>query len=155
MMSVRQLTYDDCHAVASLETQLFDGRFDVADLRALLCKPVFYGAVLPDPNVKDTINAYCLSYITTMQADIIAIGTDKTKQGRGFGQIILQHLIAVANQQNVEEITLEVAADNILARRLYAACGFCVTGTRRNYYKRCGNRSDAVIMVRRCVSAFP
>ena len=38
-MSARQLALDDCQAVADLERQLFDGRFDAADLRAMLGKP--------------------------------------------------------------------------------------------------------------------
>ena len=154
-MTARQLTLEDCQAVADLETQLFDGRFDAADLRALLGKPAFYGAVVPAADRPTIIHAYCLAYITLMQADIIALGTDKTKQGQGFGRIILQHLIDVTEQQNVPEITLEVAADNIPARRLYDSCGFHVFGIRKDYYYRGENRCDALIMRRQCGSAFP
>jgi ribosomal-protein-alanine N-acetyltransferase len=154
-MTARQLTLEDCQAVSDLEKQLFDGRFDLAALSALLVKPIFYGVVLPAPDMPKTIYAYCLAYITSTQADIIALGTDKTKQGRGFGRIILQHLIDVAEQQNVPEITLEVAADNIPARRLYDSCGFHVLGIRKDYYYRVEDRCDAVIMVRQCGSAFP
>ena len=153
-MAVRQLTLEDCEAVSDLETQLFDGRFDTAGLRALLGKPAFYGAVLPAPDMPTTIHAYCLAYITSTQADIIAIGTDKTKQGRGFGQIILQHLINVTEKLNVAKITLEVAADNTAARRLYDSCGFHVSGIRKGYYYCGENRCDALIMVRQRESAF-
>ena len=118
-MKTRQLTLEDCQAIADLETQLFDGRFNKADLRAMLGKPAFYGAVVQAADKSTIIIAYCLAHIKSMQADIIAIGTEKTKQGRGFGQIILNHLIDVTEQHNVAEITLEVAADNIPARRLY------------------------------------
>ena len=154
-MTARQLTLEDCQAVSDLEKQLFHGRFDSTTLRALLVKPTFYGVVLPAPDLPKTIHAYCLAYITSIQADIIAIGTEKTKQRQGFGQIILQHLIDVTEQQNVPEITLEVAADNIPARRLYDSCGFHVFGIRKDYYFRGANRCDAVIMVRQCGSAFP
>ena len=154
-MIARRLTLDDCHVVSDLETQLFDGRFDVAGLRALLCKPAFYGAVLLAPDMPKTIYAYCLAYITSMQADIIAIGTDKNMQGRGYGKIILQYLTDLAEQHNVNKITLEVAADNTPARRLYVSCGFHVSGIRKDYYFRSENRCDALIMVRRCDSAFP
>ena len=154
-MTARQLTLEDCQTVADLEIQLFDGRFDVADLRALLGKPTFYAAVMPAADRPTIIYAYCLAYITSMQADIIAIGTDKTQQGQGFGRVVLQHVIAVAEQQNVAEITLEVAADNLPARHLYETCGFSASGVRKNYYHRGENRCDAVIMVRRCDSAFP
>tara|TARA_B100000989_G_C19458012_1_gene434941 strand:+ start:324 stop:788 length:465 start_codon:yes stop_codon:yes gene_type:complete len=154
-MTARQLTLKDCPAVANLEKQLFDGRFDAADLRALLGKPAFYGVVLPAPGFPTIICAYSLAFITPTQADIIAIGTEKTQQGCGFGQIILQHLIEVVEQYNVAEITLEVATDNIPARRLYESFGFYVSGVRQNYYMRGENRCDAVIMVRHCDSAFP
>ena len=153
-MRARQLTVSDCQAVADLETQLFYGRFDAADLCAFLSKPAFYGAVLPAPDMPTIIHAYCLAYITSMQADIIAIGTEKTKQGCGFGQIILRQLIDVTTQHGVAEITLEVAADNTPARRLYVSCGFCVSGIRKNYYYRGENRCDALIMVRQIGSAF-
>ena len=154
-MTALQLTFDDCQAVADLEIQLFDGRFDAAELRALLGKPAFYGAVVPAAGRPTIIHAYCLAYIASMQADIISVGTDKTQQGRGFGRVVLQHMIATAEQQNVVEITLEVAADNLPARHLYETCGLSVSGVRKNYYHRDENRCDAVIMVRRCDSAFP
>ena len=93
-MAARQLTLEDCQAVADLETQLFDGRFDAAGLRGLLGKPAFYGAYLAaDANNHPRLLS---GLYYTMRADIIAIGTEKTMQGQGFGQIILQHLIQVS-----------------------------------------------------------
>ncbi len=154
-MIARQLTVEDCQAVANLETQLFDGRFDKADLRAMLGKPAFYGAVVLAADMPTIIKAYCLAHIKSMQADIIAIGTEKTYQGCGFGRFMLQHVIAVAEHRNVVKISLEVAKDNVPARNLYETCGFSVSGVRKNYYHRGKSRHDAVIMVRWCESAFP
>ena len=154
-MIARQLTIDDCRAVADLETQLFDGRFDAASLRELLDKPAFYGAVLSARDTSTTIHSYCLAFITSMQAEIIAIGTERFNQGRGFGKIILHHLIVTTEQHNVTKIALEVAADNIPARRLYDSCGFYVSGIRKDYYYRGENRCDAMIMIRQRCSAFP
>ena len=154
-MKIRQLTFDDCEAVADLEIQLFDGRFDAAGLRKLLGKPAFFGAVLLDRHTPTIIHAYCLAFITFTEADIIAIGTEKTHQGLGFGKIILQYLIVVTEQHNVAKIALEVAADNIPARRLYDSCGFHISGIRKDYYNRGEDRCDAMIMVRCRDSAFP
>ena len=154
-MKARQFSLDDCQAVANLETQLFDGRFDVAGLRELLGKPAFYGAVLPARDTPTTIHSYCLAFITSMQADIIAIGTERTNQGRGFGKIVLQYLIFVTEQHNVAKIVLEVAADNMPARRLYHSCGFHVSGIRKDYYYRGKYRCDAMTMIRQRESTFP
>ena len=155
---VRRLNLDDCQAVADLETQLFAGRFTPQSLRDMLNKPAFYGAVLPAVGLAAgsaaAIHAYYLSMITADCADIIAIGTHSDWQRRGFGRIMLEHLIGVTEQQHVEKILLEVAADNIPARQLYDSYGFVEIGCRKNYYKRGETRCDAVIMARLRGSAF-
>ena len=159
---VRRLNLDDCQAVADLETQLFDGRFTAQSLRDMLNKPAFYGAVLPAVGLEvglevgpaAAIHAYYLSMITADCADIIAIGTHRDWQRRGFGRIMLEHLIGVTEQQHVEKILLEVAADNMPARQLYDSCGFVEIGCRKNYYKRGETRCDAAIMARLRGSAF-
>ena len=155
---VRRLNLDDCKAVADLETQLFAGRFTAQSLRDMLNKPAFYGAVLPAVGLAAgsaaAIHAYYLSMITADCADIIAIGTHSDWQRRGFGRIMLEHLIGVTEQQHVEKILLEVAADNMPARKLYDSCGFVEIGCRKNYYKRVETCCDAVIMARLQGSAF-
>ena len=151
---VRSLYLDDCQAVADLEIQLFDGRFTDKSLRDMLNKPAFYGAVLPATGRAAAIHAYYLSTITADCADIIAIGTHKDWQHRGFGRMMLEHLIGVTEQQHVGKILLEVAADNMPAKQLYDSCGFVETGCRKNYYKRGETRCDAVIMARLRGSAF-
>jgi ribosomal-protein-alanine N-acetyltransferase len=155
---VRRLNLGDCQAVADLETQLFAGRFTPQSLRDMLNKPAFYGAVLPAVGLEAgsaaAIHAYYLSMITADCADIVAIGTHSDWQRRGFGRAMLEHLIDVTEQQHVEKILLEVAADNIPARQLYDSCGFVEIGCRKNYYKRGETRCDAVIMARLRGSAF-
>ena len=158
LSQVRPLNLDDCQAVADLETQLFAGRFTAQSLRDMLNKPAFYGAVLPAVGLAAgsaaAIHAYYLSMITADCADIIAIGTHSDWQRRGFGRIMLEHLIGVTEQQHVEKILLEVAADNMPARKLYDSCGFVEIGHRKNYYKRGETLCDAVIMARLRGSAF-
>ena len=155
---VRPLNLDDCQAVADLETQLFAGRFTAQSLRDMLNKPAFYGAVLPAVGQAvgqaAAIHAYYLSTISADCADIIVIGTHRDWQRRGFGRIMLEHLIGVTERQHVEKILLEVAADNMPARQLYDSCGFVEIGCRKNYYKRGETRCDAVIMARLRGSAF-
>ena len=155
---VRPLKLDDCQAVADLESQLFDGHFTARSLRDMLKKSAFYGAVLPAAGQAvghaAVIHAYCLSTITADCVDIIAIGTHSDWRRRGFGRIMLGHLISVTEQQHVEKILLEVAADNMPARRLYDSCGFVEIGCRKKYYKRGETRCDAIIMAWLRGSAF-
>ena len=147
-MVVRQLQIADFHAVADLESQLFDGRFDAKNLREMSENAAFYGAVLHAVEATMVIRSYCLSYITADHAEIIALGTHKKWQRCGFGRMILGHLIEVIAQKHVKKIMLEVAADNISAKRLYYSAGFAEVGCRKNYYQRGKIRCDAVIMAR-------
>ena len=153
-MEVRQLSHKYCPAVADLEAQLFDSRFDAEQLRSLLGKSAFYGVVLTPPASVLDVHAYCLSYITPDNADIIAIGTHGNWQRCGLGQTILQHMIEVMEQRHLEKILLEVAADNFAARQLYRSFDFAEVGCRKNYYQRGKVRCDALIMARHRVSAF-
>lgn len=147
-MVVRQLQVADRHAIADLEKQLFDGRFDAKNLRAMIEKAAFYGVVLHAMEATMLVRSYCLSYITSDHAEILALGTHKKWQGCGFGRIILGHLIELIEQKHVKKIILEVAADNIPAKRLYYSAGFDEVGFRKNYYQRGEIRCDAVIMAR-------
>ena len=76
-MSTRQLILEDCQAVADLETQLFDGRYDAAGFRALLGKPAFYGAVLPAPDMPTTIHAYCLALLHLCRQILLPLAQKK------------------------------------------------------------------------------
>ena len=61
----------------------------------------------------------------------------------GTGTLLLSHALAWAKANGGEAISLEVAADNLVARRLYEKCGFVTVGCRKNFY---GNGEDALIM---------
>ena len=151
---VCQLTNDHFQAVAKLETQLFNSRFNADDLRMMYFKSGFYGSVIPAADRPVAIISYCLSLITPDHTDILAIGTEKSSQGRGFGRLILQHVIAVSSQRQVKKISLEVAADNLHAIKLYKSSGFSESALRKNYYRRGHDRCDGLVMVRMLDTAF-
>ena len=153
-MLVRELRPEDCQAVADLEKQLFHGRFDVKTLALMLRKSAFYGVAMPAKEKSSAIRAYCLSYIMSGYADIIAIGTHRDWQRRGYGRFLLKHLIDVIEKRHIEKTLLEVAVDNMAAIQLYQSFGFTEIGRRKNYYQRGETCCDAIIMARARGSAF-
>ena len=54
------------------------------------------------------------------------IGTDPTQQGNGFGSALLDHTLAICDQQNVPAYLEATSPRNI---RLYQRHGFVVLGT--------------------------
>jgi len=79
------------------------------------------------------------------------IAVRRSAQGRGIGRALLEALLTEAARRGLEQVGLEVRADNEPAQRLYAAYGFVAVGRRRGYYQP--SNTDAIVMVRRCPSA--
>ncbi|WP_347338011.1 ribosomal protein S18-alanine N-acetyltransferase [Chromatium okenii] len=67
-------------------------------------------------------------------------------QRRGFGRILLRHLLTLARQHQAGTAFLEVRASNQSAQALYSAEGFCEIGVRRHYYPTVKGREDAIVL---------
>ena len=67
-------------------------------------------------------------------------------RSRGFGRLMLRHLLELAISAGAHEIFLEVRPSNLAAIRLYQASGFEQVGVRRGYYQAENGREDAVVM---------
>jgi ribosomal-protein-alanine N-acetyltransferase len=63
---------------------------------------------------------------------------------RGAGRTLVREAAEWAERMGAKELWLEVRESNEAARRLYAACGFAVTGRRRGYYA--DPAEDALLM---------
>jgi ribosomal-protein-alanine N-acetyltransferase len=70
-----------------------------------------------------------------------------THQRQGLGDRLLRDLLAEAERRRQRVVSLEVAADNLSAQRLYERHGFTRTGVRRGYYQPSG--TDAYVLSRR------
>ena len=68
-------------------------------------------------------------------------------RGRGYGRLLMERLLREAEEENVEDITLEVRASNAPAIALYEAYGFQKEAVRKNYYS--GPTEDALIYWKR------
>lgn len=68
-------------------------------------------------------------------------------RGRGIGRTLLERLIASAHGY-VEQIYIEVAADNLVALRLYQSLGFTQYGYEARAAKLDGNYIDDILMVK-------
>lgn len=79
------------------------------------------------------------------EGHIATIGVRNTFQGKGIGALLLDALLAEADQR-VSRVLLEVRADAAVPQRLYRSRGFTEIGRRPNYYPLSG--ADAVVMAR-------
>jgi ribosomal-protein-alanine acetyltransferase len=80
------------------------------------------------------------------QGDIQTLATTIAHRGVGLGRTLLRALLEEAHIRGVEDIFLEVRADNPVARALYESEGFATIDLRRGYYQPEG--VDALVMHR-------
>ena len=77
---------------------------------------------------------------------ITNIVTKKHNRNCGIASKMIEKLLEIArHEEGIKEITLEVNANNIPAKKLYEKFGFSIVGLRRKYYN---NIDDAIIMTK-------
>lgn len=87
-------------------------------------------------------NGFIVWRIVADEAEIITIGVHPDARGTGIAESILTIMENSTNNTGVKKIFLEVAENNIPARRLYEKCGYAKIGTRPKYYEGV----DAILM---------
>jgi ribosomal-protein-alanine N-acetyltransferase len=78
------------------------------------------------------------------EAHVTTVAVDPGHQGKGVGTAIMAHAMALARDAGMRHVSLEVAAGNERAQRLYRRFGFLPVGVRKGYYAKTGE--DAFVM---------
>jgi ribosomal-protein-alanine N-acetyltransferase len=93
--------------------------------------------------------AFAVVSVILDDAELLTIATDPSLRRQGLARAVMQDWQAEATRRGATRAFLEVAADNIAAQALYAACGYAQVGRRRGYYAHPdGGHVDAVVMQR-------
>lgn len=85
------------------------------------------------------------------QAHVVTVAVDPVHQRHGFGSVLVRELLRIAEDEGMEDATLEVRDSNTAARALYRKFGFYEVGVRKKYYL--DNHEDAVIMTTKAFSS--
>lgn len=92
---------------------------------------------------------FALLLFVAEDAELLTVAVRPAARRRHMAMKLMADFFEIARQRKATNAFLEVAADNIPAQRLYARLGFLVEGTRRDYYKRPGNKRVAAHLLRR------
>lgn len=98
------------------------------------------------PETPQTIEGYAGLFCPrgAREADVQTIAVSAGSRREGLGRLLVQSLVAEARGRGVEEVFLEVRADNPGAQTLYASLGFEEIAVRVAYYQPDG--MDAIVM---------
>ncbi|MEC9145226.1 MAG: GNAT family N-acetyltransferase [Pseudomonadota bacterium] len=135
-------------AIAGIETAQLPNPLSLRNLQELASRPAFRGYVAV-PEINADPAGYALVLAGGGSADLVSVAVMPTALRRGVATRLLLFALADLAAEGVEDVTLEVAVDNVPARARYDRLGFSEAGRRPGYYRRDRELVDAMVMHRR------
>ena len=82
----------------------------------------------------DNLIGFIIGRLAGEQVEILTLAVGEQYKRQGYGTKLLDMLQNGAQEKNARSIILEVAKNNIAAKKLYEKHGFLPFGLRKNYY---------------------
>lgn len=90
---------------------------------------------------------YFMLMLAVDEAHLLNISVRRDLHGHGIGRLQLDKVIALAKENGMTSVLLEVRPSNQRALAVYQRYGFSKIGQRKGYYPAGGNtREDAIVM---------
>lgn len=133
---LRETTWRDIEAFAELERELFaDDAWSASSWWSeLAARPRRHYVTLVEAADEGEVLGYAGLDRGGEVDDVMTIAVAPTARRRGFGRLLLDHLVEAAVTDGAEHLLLEVRADNAAALAMYAERGFTTVSVRRRYY---------------------
>jgi ribosomal-protein-alanine N-acetyltransferase len=124
--------------LAKIHAQAFDNPWSEASFLSLLKLPTTTGWA----------NKYGFLLVSDLgeTIEILTLAILPQHRRKGIASSLIDEMCAWALEQKKKAIFLEVAQDNLVAKKLYQKKGFKPTGKRPAYYKKGHLRVDAICM---------
>ncbi len=123
----------DLPGVAALHATCFEDSWHAELLSKILSAPGTFG-LFCRPRGKTIGFIICSS--SGQEGEILSLAVAPAVRRNGLGGVLLDAAKTHAITQEIDALFLEVAEDNMAARRLYENSGFEVIGRRPHYYRR-------------------
>lgn len=140
---IELMDIEDIDEVLAIENDLFGDHWSYANFVYEIKENEF------SKMFKLVIDGKIIGYIGYMRlyerAEITNLAVARAYQGKGYGKKLLDHVIALAQKEGCEVISLEVKVNNTKALHLYERYGFITMRTRHHYY---ADGTDAYEMAR-------
>lgn len=141
-MHIRRMTLDDMSQVIAIETGAHKNPWTEAIFRT--CVERGYRCWVLE--VDRQVIGYALALQHVDEDHLLNLAIVPKMQQKGYGQHLLQHMIADAKSlEGVRRILLEVRISNTPAIQLYEKNGFLQMSLRKNYYQAGDKREHALV----------
>jgi [ribosomal protein S18]-alanine N-acetyltransferase len=134
----------DARALAALHAGSFQRAWSDGEFVELLRQP---NIVAHRAAIGGSLAGFILSRMVSSEAEILSMAVSSSQRSKGLGgQLLHLHLRRLAGL-GIGAVFLEVAEDNVPARRLYRRAGFRDVGRREGYYPE--GKGSAAFVLRR------
>ncbi|GEK33501.1 ribosomal protein S18-alanine N-acetyltransferase [Kurthia sibirica] len=143
MINYRLMTIEDVEAVHAIEVDVFPTPWTLnAFYQEMTSNTQAHYIVAVDDT--DKIIGFCGMWIVFDDSQITNVAVLPEGRGKGIGEALMRHAIALSKDKKVNVMSLEVRVTNIVAQNLYRKLGFSDGGIRKGYYT--DNQEDALVM---------
>jgi ribosomal-protein-alanine N-acetyltransferase len=148
-MTVGDLQADQANLAAALYRQCFDAAWErpwtAAEFTRLLAAPGCFGLLL---SANGEASGLALGRIAADEAEVLTLGVAPQARRQGGASQLLAALCTRCRRDGARRLFLEVADDNLPARRFYDSQGLSEVGRRPAYFDRGAAAPAAAIVLR-------
>jgi len=146
-VELREMCTADLPEVLAIETESQPHAWTEKIFREELgrdCSRLVVLVVGTDGGIK-RVAGFCNYWLVADEVQLLNIACSVQYRRRGYGELLMRDIVAVAKKRCARLITLEVRSGNVGAISLYEKLGFQRAGLRRAYYA--DNHEDALVML--------
>jgi len=145
---IRAMGHDDLSMVSDIERRSYEFPWSHGVFRD--CLLAGYHCMVLERDAR--VTGYGILSIAAGEAHILNLCVDPHYRSHGFGEQLLDAILAQSRAANVREIFLEVRPSNVTALALYRKKGFHKVARRPAYYQASEGREDAAVLAKKLPS---
>ena len=143
----RAMSHDDLAMVSDIERRSYEFPWSHGVFRDCLLAGYRSSVLVRDERVA----GYGILSIAAGEAHILNLCVDPEFRSMGYGERLLDTMLAQARAASVTEVLLEVRPSNEMALALYKKKGFFQVANRPAYYQSHDGREDAAVLAKKLV----
>ncbi|HEX5787895.1 MAG TPA: ribosomal protein S18-alanine N-acetyltransferase [Woeseiaceae bacterium] len=147
-VAIRGMTHEDLAQVSDIERRSYDFPWSHGVFRDCLLAGYQCLALERDGRVA----GYAILSIAAGEAHILNLCVEPRHRSHGYGERLLDEVLARARRAEVVEVFLEVRPSNLTALALYRKKGFHQIANRPAYYQARDGREDAAVLSKKLKS---
>ncbi|AVK86370.1 ribosomal-protein-alanine N-acetyltransferase [Lysinibacillus sp. B2A1] len=142
-ITYRKMVSDDVPAVYAVELATFPAPWTLDSFYYEVHENQYAHYVLAIDE-DNSIIGFCGMWMVVDAAQITNVAVIESARGRGIGEGLMREAMRIAQQNEMEIMSLEVRVTNTVAQNLYRKLDFHDGGLRKGYYT--DNGEDALVM---------